>query len=362
MAMNGPARPHQQDSERARDHARVEPRPSRHPKARRATVIGLLMSVTLACATTGTEGEPVRTPGVHPPYRLAPQALPERRASAEAETGVAARRQEARPPAVQRRAPHAGVADDGVEACLERFVSDQNAARQRTAARSPILDEALLRWSELFGAVDRALRTPAREIALLTFVRMRVVLESELELDRLHYGPLPPWLPIALRARVQGIEQKMDERRAHSTRRAREGGGGFRWPLEAPIVTSLFGMRRDPFTGQQRFHRGVDLRARTRQRVEAIASGTVTRAAENGGYGLSVEILHDGGFTSTYSHLSLILVQQNDRVAAGDPIGLTGNTGRSTASHLHFELWKGSRPVDPLDFLGAPQILGADRR
>lgn len=317
---------------------------------------------TLACATVEAGHGSDRAPSAHPPYRLAPQVIPERRASAEAQ---AQRRPSVSAVPVQdsaESAARAAMADRGVEATLEIFVAEQIAARQRTAARLAISEEALLRWSEFLGAVDRALRTPAQEIDPLTFVRMRVVLDSELELDRLHYGTLPPWLPIALRARRQGIDQKIARHRALTARPERRHGAAFRWPLESPIVTSLFGMRRDPFTGQQRFHRGVDLRARTRQRVEAIAAGTVTRAAENGGYGLSVEILHDSGFTSSYSHLSLILVQQNDRVAAGDPIGLTGNTGRSTASHLHFELWKGSTPVDPLDFLAAPQILGVDRR
>ena len=220
---------------------------------------------------------------------------------------------------------------------------------------------SLRRWSEIFGAVDHALRTPARDIPLLTFIRARVALESELELDATRYAALPPWLPIALQARLQGLTRKIDEHRALlSSPRPRPIA--FRWPVDTPLITSLFGPRRDPFTGKKRFHRGVDLRARVRQRVEAIGPGTVTRAAENGGYGLSVEILHEGGFTSTYSHLSLILVRQNDRVEAGDPIGLTGNTGRSTAAHLHFEIWKGSEPIDPLDLLPAPEILRSARR
>lgn len=341
----------------------VPARRGRCPDVRRiaAALLALAMSGALSCASAAGRGE-VRPQAAHQPYRLAPQALPSPQAHAQAGVDVE------RAPAERAQAGGAGAAavaaarGGDLEAALEWFVSAQSAARQPAAVRPAISEQALLRWSELFGAVDRALTMPAREISPLTFVRLRAVLESEMELDLLHYGTLPPWLPIALRARLLGIEQKLAQHRALTSRPARAPAADFRWPLESPIVTSLFGMRRDPFTGEKRFHRGVDLRARTRQRVEAIAGGTVTRAAQNGGYGLSVEILHDGGFTSTYSHLSLLLVRQNDRVAAGDPIGLTGNTGRSTASHLHFELWKGSRAVDPLDFLPAPEILRAARQ
>lgn len=327
------------------------------------SVVVLPLALAAACATSPERKETPRR--AHAPYRLAPQAFPAPESdNIAAPTAMNAPPQ---PPAPAAAPPPKTDAPPSLEAldletALEVFASTQNAARNRATGERPAMAaESLRRWSEIFGAVDRALRTPARELPLLTFVRARVALESELELDATRYAALPPWLPIALEARLQGLTRKIDEHRALLSA-PRPRPITFRWPLESPLVTSLFGPRRDPFTGQKRFHRGVDLRARTRQRVEAIAPGTVTRAAENGGYGLSVEILHEGGFTSTYSHLSLILVRQNDRVEAGDPIGLTGNTGRSTAAHLHFEIWKGSEPVDPLDLLPAPEILRSARR
>lgn len=329
------------------------------------------LAFAAACASTREEARPGDAAAHRLPYRLAPQSFAGRppATSAEVEAKVEAEATSAR----ARPGTQAGAEDldEGAsERALDLFTARQSSMRLRAEQSSMISGETLLAWSELFGAVDRALRLPAPRIAPLALVRMRVVLESELELDRAHYGTLPPWLPIAVRARVQGLDQKLAERRAAAAAAAGTGTASprevaarrapWRWPLDPPFITSLFGRRRDPFTGEARFHRGVDLRARTRQRVEAIADGTVTRAAANGGYGLSVEILHDGGFTSSYSHLSLLLVRKNDRVAAGDPIGLTGNTGRSTASHLHFELWRGERPVDPLDYLETPGHLRAE--
>ena len=331
-------------------------------------VLPLALSLAVAACATSPERDESRQ-SAHAPYRLAPQAFPATGPDIAAAPVPSATTE---PPAPATVPPPTGDAtpsdaspsleDLDLETALEVFASTQNAARERATGERPAMAAASLRrWSEIFGAVDHALRTPARDIPLLTFIRARVALESELELDATRYAALPPWLPIALQARLQGLTRKIDEHRALlSSPRPRPIA--FRWPVDTPLITSLFGPRRDPFTGKKRFHRGVDLRARVRQRVEAIGPGTVTRAAENGGYGLSVEILHEGGFTSTYSHLSLILVRQNDRVEAGDPIGLTGNTGRSTAAHLHFEIWKGSEPIDPLDLLPAPEILRSARR
>jgi murein DD-endopeptidase MepM/ murein hydrolase activator NlpD len=112
-------------------------------------------------------------------------------------------------------------------------------------------------------------------------------------------------------------------------------------------VSSHFGMRRDPFNGRSRFHRGVDIAARRGTKVFSPASGFVMFAGRKGGYGNVVEIQHDQSTVTRYAHLQGTLVSQGQVVHKGDVVGLTGSTGRSTGPHLHLEVLKNGRQVDP---------------
>jgi murein DD-endopeptidase MepM/ murein hydrolase activator NlpD len=99
-------------------------------------------------------------------------------------------------------------------------------------------------------------------------------------------------------------------------------------------------------------HGGLDLAAEKGRVVWAAAKGYVVRAAWTAGYGLLVEVRHNGELTTRYSHLSALLCQPGDEVAPGRPVGLVGNTGRSTGPHLHFEVWESGLARDPLKWLG----------
>jgi murein DD-endopeptidase MepM/ murein hydrolase activator NlpD len=122
-----------------------------------------------------------------------------------------------------------------------------------------------------------------------------------------------------------------------------------RWPTSAP-VTSGFGLR---FMGASPdLHRGVDLDVPTGTPVGAMASGTVRFAGVMRGFGNVVWIDHPASYLTVYAHLSEIRVAAGDRVAAGTVVGLSGATGDVTAPHLHFEVWRWGRPVDPVPVLG----------
>ncbi|WP_420961814.1 M23 family metallopeptidase [Brucella sp. IR073] len=122
-------------------------------------------------------------------------------------------------------------------------------------------------------------------------------------------------------------------------------------PAPGMPVTSLFGVRRDPLIGTPAFHAGIDFRAQSGQQVKATAAGIVTKARRNGGYGNMVEIDHGNGFSSRYAHLSRVLVRENQRVAFGEAIGEAGNTGRSTGTHLHYEIRRNGTAINPANFL-----------
>jgi len=109
-------------------------------------------------------------------------------------------------------------------------------------------------------------------------------------------------------------------------------------PLKGGFLSSRFGRRMDPFTGRLARHLGVDFCARTGTPVMSTADGIVTMAKKNGSFGLVIEVNHGNGFKTRYAHLSKILVRRGQRVKRGEIIGLVGNTGRSTGTHLHYEV------------------------
>ncbi len=119
------------------------------------------------------------------------------------------------------------------------------------------------------------------------------------------------------------------------------------WPLEFVMVSSAYGFRFHPISGEYRFHSGVDLVASQGETVTAAAAGTVVFSGWNGGYGNQVEIRHDANTTTRYSHLSARFVHEGARVDSGEALGLAGATGHATGPHLHFEVVRFGEPVDP---------------
>ena len=132
-----------------------------------------------------------------------------------------------------------------------------------------------------------------------------------------------------------------------------------RKPLPDIDVSSGFGVRSDPFLGKPAMHTGLDLRGELGDPVRATATGKVTIAGWEGGYGNMVEIDHGNGLATRYGHLSKILVKVGQLVRIGEEIGKIGSTGRSTGPHLHYETRINDEPVDPQKFLRAGIRLGA---
>jgi murein DD-endopeptidase MepM/ murein hydrolase activator NlpD len=122
-------------------------------------------------------------------------------------------------------------------------------------------------------------------------------------------------------------------------------------PVTQGWISSYFGHRADPFTGRNAFHRGLDFAGPSGAQVVAVASGVVTYSKDRFGYGKTVEINHGGGYVTRYAHNQRVLVAVGDTVQKGQPIALIGSTGRSTGPHLHFEVLKQGRAVDPMSFV-----------
>ena len=123
-------------------------------------------------------------------------------------------------------------------------------------------------------------------------------------------------------------------------------------PVANGFISSYFGERSDPFDGREAFHKGVDFAATQGSNVTAVAAGVVTWAGERSGYGKLIEINHGDGFVTRYAHNERTLVTVGQTVKRGEPVALMGSTGRSTGPHVHFEVLRNGRQVNPLSFTG----------
>jgi murein DD-endopeptidase MepM/ murein hydrolase activator NlpD len=123
-------------------------------------------------------------------------------------------------------------------------------------------------------------------------------------------------------------------------------------PVKSGFISSYFGEREDPFSGEEAYHKGVDFAGTAGANVMAVAAGVVTWAGNRTGYGNLVEINHGDGYVTRYAHNQRTLVSVGQTVKRGDPIALMGSTGRSTGPHVHFEVIRNGRQVDPLTFVG----------
>ncbi len=153
-------------------------------------------------------------------------------------------------------------------------------------------------------------------------------------------------------ARLSDREQQLDILESLLSNRALEEQTWLSGrPVEKGWISSPYGKRADPFTGKPAFHHGIDFAGKEGSNVLAVAAGVVTAVGERSGYGEMVEISHGDGFVTRYSHNKQNLVQPGEVVRKGQPIALMGSTGRSTGAHVHYEVYKHGRSVDPSSYV-----------
>ena len=143
------------------------------------------------------------------------------------------------------------------------------------------------------------------------------------------------------------------------------GVGEERGGLVAPVpgrMSSSFGMRRHPILGYRRMHSGVDFKAGHGTPIVAVTDGQVTGAGRMGGCGNAVRLRHAGGIDTRYCHMSRIAVNRGQSVRRGQVIGYVGSTGLSTGAHLHYEMYRSGRAVNPasVKFVTRAQLSGAE--
>jgi murein DD-endopeptidase MepM/ murein hydrolase activator NlpD len=122
-------------------------------------------------------------------------------------------------------------------------------------------------------------------------------------------------------------------------------------PVKNGWVSSYYGYRTDPFNGKKVFHDGLDFAGKEGSKVYAVADGIVTWKGRRNGYGELVEIDHGNGYVTRYAHNKTVIAEQGQKVTKGQAIALMGSTGRSTGPHVHFEVLRDGKSVNPYKFV-----------
>jgi murein DD-endopeptidase MepM/ murein hydrolase activator NlpD len=171
-------------------------------------------------------------------------------------------------------------------------------------------------------------------------------------------GPTSSQLP-DLTSQLSQLEQRVDLRDAQLSalenvivgRKITEAVRPEGKPVGVGAISSYFGERSDPITGEEGFHKGLDFAGTVGEPVVAVAAGVVTWVGERSGYGTLVEISHGNGYVTRYAHNESALVAVGQTVTRGEQIALMGSTGHSTGPHVHFEVLHNGTQIDPLIFV-----------
>lgn len=208
------------------------------------------------------------------------------------------------------------------------------------------------------------------QVSRITAVEMRLADASGLDLNDFQFDQDPPIGGSATEAdmdseqidienAIVAIEQELALRESEiaavdfllsrNTLQSQQTPAG--WPVEKGWVSSNFGTRMHPMTGKKQFHRGVDIPGKVGADVLAVADGVVIRSVKSGNYGWVIEIDHGDDYTTLYSHNRRNSVIEGETVVKGQAIAEIGSTGRSTGPHVHFEVLKNERHINPVKYL-----------
>ena len=242
--------------------------------------------------------------------------------------------------------------------------------QQRLVAQREELDDLRERSAAESQAVGRQLAAMQARLMRMEALGARVTEVADLEEGEFSFDePAPVGGPTTatesplgwsdLQANLEGLSMQLRARESElevlesllRNREYRQDTVVAGRPVNWGWMSSGFGKRVDPFSGQMAWHAGVDFAGREGSDVVAVASGVVTYADQRYGYGLMVEINHGDGYVTRYGHHESVAVQLGDIVKKGQVIGNMGSSGRSTGPHVHFEVLKNGRHVDPKDYV-----------
>ena len=235
---------------------------------------------------------------------------------------------------------------EALEAKAQAMYAQNQASRQELEAKKAQLDADTAAACELIAGmesnIDEFTEIMAQEMETRAGVDA-LIIEKEKELKAAQ----------AAEAAVQAAAQSGTVATISSGAAASDSGAWMMWPSYTKYLTSPFGPRNHPISGQYKNHDGVDIGASYGSDIWAAAAGTVILAGRNGGYGNCVIVNHGNGYTTVYGHMDSIAVSSGQSVAMGQVLGYVGSTGNSTGPHLHFEIRSSATayPIDPQSFM-----------
>lgn len=258
---------------------------------------------------------------------------------------------------------------DLIEATVAPFFNDADITTEdETAEKSELVDKvgALTEEAASLAKVEARQLAFAQKITNIAQIRAK---RAEAEIRKFGLSPKQfaqsgsrggPYIPFFSDGRTEDPRfTKMAE--ALEYMKALENGLASipsAMPAKTYTLSSSFGYRRDPINGSGAMHSGLDFKAAYGTPILAAADGTITKAGWMGGYGKTVEITHGNGLMTRYAHLSRLNVNVGQKIERGVQIGRMGSTGRSTGTHLHFEVRHNGRAINPHKFLKAnPNVL-----
>jgi murein DD-endopeptidase MepM/ murein hydrolase activator NlpD len=257
-----------------------------------------------------------------------------------------------------------------VETVMSRVMRERDQALQRSKKLQGELSDARQRIADLHTIQQQAMQRVA-ETADSTILELENVLEmTGLQPDTFILPPMKPQEPgvggpfVAFEPEHPKDEEFVNVAMALTDRMDQLANLQDRLkktPLGEPATTyylsSSFGKRKDPINGRWAFHSGVDLAGPVKTPILATAPGKVVHAGWSGKYGKMVEIDHGNGVRTRYGHLFKVLVKKGDEVRYQDQVALMGSTGRSTGSHVHYEVLVQDKPVNPIKFIEAGRYV-----
>lgn len=249
-----------------------------------------------------------------------------------------------------------------VAAARDAAMSDAKDAGAQLAALQESMAESRARREQVLGQLEDAVQVGLGALQDV-FDRAGLNVDRLVEKVRKEYaGEGGPFIPAAYHGDASPLPGSEEARVASLMtgleRTALMRIAAQKLPLATPVhsafrFTSGFGVRRDPINGRGRMHSGTDFASGRGTPIYATGDGVVVFSGWQSGYGNVVKIRHGFGFETVYGHMSKRRVQKGDRVASGDRIGDMGSTGRSTGTHLHYEVHIGGKPVNPMKYIEA---------
>ncbi len=256
----------------------------------------------------------------------------------------------------------------GASLPLAEALRDRKAVRHELRSQRSQLDDTLLTARAQAQALASRLGELQGRLTQLEAVGKRVSEAARLAPDAFDFdAPLSagsaaeqPFAVVDFVAELDGLSRQIDRRAAQFSVLDRVIGAGIverDAALPSPVpdgqMSSFFGSRSDPFSGRREFHPGIDFRAPPGTSIQAMAAGVVVGSGWESGYGNVVEIDHGNGFHTRYAHNQANLVNTGQTVKRRQVIARVGSTGHTTGSHVHLEVLRDGRLMDPADYLGA---------